>query len=97
MCIDVSISAAVFNYLSESYLEKQSQSSYNSKPSQSSIGMFILMCVYVCTCMYVCVGTCVCVRVRVCVCVHACVFISGIYLFIGAIIQNCYKAIVLIK
>lgn len=30
----------VFNYLSESYLEKQSQSSYNAKPSQSSIGMF---------------------------------------------------------
>ena len=29
----------VFTYLSESYLEKQSQSDYTSKPSQSSIGM----------------------------------------------------------
>ena len=31
----------VFTYLSESYLDKQSQTSYSSKPSQSSIGMLV--------------------------------------------------------
>ena len=55
MCIDISVSA-VFNYLSESYLEKQSQSSYNAKPSQSSIGMFVCVCVCMRVCMCVCMS-----------------------------------------
>ena len=35
--------STVFNYLSESYVEKQSRSNYASKPSQSLIGLYCVL------------------------------------------------------